>query len=312
MPESLSNIRDRIHRKSHEYFTFDYSRRESSRLRMFYGATDALLDASMAATAFGAAVRSDPAIDLLVCYGFLQAIYIQQDAVWTLSRSLGLEWTPNDDLRIIEIRDIRNRLTGHPAAAGEKAKPRLLSSAIISYDHVRPEGFRGHIYFEDEVRPIEVNVESVLKENEARLLVQMQKIEKQMDDNERLFRAEQAKTPLSGNFGQGFDYLVQRLHCDLNDEGRLPQAQTRVQMIRDRLLSLRKDLEDLAFASSATAHHLDHIFTGLEILDGIMRQKDHSEATQHQFHLIFDGVEKHLKNLGSLIDELDTHLRAAI
>ena len=140
----------------------------------------------------------------------------------------------------------------------------------------------------------------------------MQEIEKKMDDNERRFRGEQAKIPLSRNFAQGFDYLVQRLHCDLNDEDRLPQAQTHVQMIQDRLLSLRNDLEDRGFASSATAYHLGHIFTGLEILEGIMGQKDRSEATQHKFDLIFDGVEKHLNNLGSLIEELDTHLRAAV
>lgn len=79
MTDSLSDIRARLHRKSHDYFTFEYSHRERTSWRMFYGATDALLDASMAARAFGQAVRGELAVDLLVCYGFLQALYIQQD-----------------------------------------------------------------------------------------------------------------------------------------------------------------------------------------------------------------------------------------
>jgi hypothetical protein len=89
---------------------------------MFYGAADALLDASTAAAAFGRAVRKDSAIDLLVCYGFLQALYIQQDAVLTLSHAVGLRWHPNDDPILRKIRDIRNRLTGHPAHAGESRR----------------------------------------------------------------------------------------------------------------------------------------------------------------------------------------------
>src|SRR5277367_2749467 len=123
MTDSLSDIRTRLHQKSHEYFTFEYSRRERTSWGMFYGATDALLDASMAAGAFSRAVRGESPVDLLVCYGFLQALYIQQDSVLTLSRAVGLSWHPNDDLVLKRIRDIRNRLTGHPAYAGEKERP---------------------------------------------------------------------------------------------------------------------------------------------------------------------------------------------
>lgn len=132
MTEALSDIRDRIHRKSQEYFTLAYARRDKSRWRMFYGATDALLDASMAARAFGKAIRSDPPINLLICYGFLQAIYIQQDAVSILSEAVGIKWNPNDNLTLREIRDTRNRLTGHPAFAGESRNDCHLRSFHIT------------------------------------------------------------------------------------------------------------------------------------------------------------------------------------
>jgi hypothetical protein len=151
MTNTLSDIRERLHNKSHDYFTFEYSRRERTSWRMFYGATDALLDASTAAAAFGRAVRGDSAVDLLVCYGFLQALYIQQDAVLTLSRAVGLKWNPNDDPMLKGIRELRNRLTGHPAHAGEREKPRRLSSAIIVSRDIRPSSFSGYIYYEDTV-----------------------------------------------------------------------------------------------------------------------------------------------------------------
>jgi hypothetical protein len=312
MTQTLSEIRSRIHRKSENYFTFAYGRREPSRWRMFYGATDALLDASMAATAFGRAVKSDPAIDLLVCYGFLQAIYIQQDAVRTLSRAVGLRWHPNDDPRIKEIREIRNRLTGHPALAGETAKPRRLSSAVISYHDVGTKGFQGFIYFDDGSEQAQVDVPLVLRDNEERLVAQMLKIEAKMDDQERQFRSEHARSPLSNHLGTGFDYLIQRLHCDLDDESRVIQAKTHAGMIREKMNGLKNDLGLRGFESEATSYHLGIIFTGLKLLEELLDHRNLSSDEQEKFDLIFDGFEKNMNELSEIIDQIDAKLNLPI
>jgi hypothetical protein len=266
MPDGLSDIRTRLHQKSHEYFTFEYSRRERTSWRMFYGATDALLDASMVAAAFDRAVRKDSAIDLLVCYGFLQALYIQQDAVLILSRAVGLRWHPNDDPLLKKIRDIRNRLTGHPAHAGEKEKPRRLSSGVITYRDVQPGRFSGYIYFEDTGEPVTVNVAAILRDNEAQLAIQMQIIETEMDNQEGKFRAEQAKRPLSDNFGAGFEYLLEKLHCDLNNETRVIQAQTHVKMIREIIEKLQKDLAAREFEPADAGYHIGLLVTALDFM----------------------------------------------
>ena len=308
MSQSLLDIRGRIHRKSEVYFTFGYNRQKWSSWRMFYGATDALLDASMAATAFGTAVATDPAINLLVCYGFLQAIYIQQDAVWKLSAAIGLDWKPSYNPRIREIREIRNRLTGHPALAGENDKPRRLSSAIISYDDVKQSGFQGWVYFEDGAEKIAVDVASILRENETQLAVQMQRIEEKMDEKERQFRSEQAKRPFSTHFRANFDYLLQRLHCDLADEDRLFQAMSHAEMIRKAMTDLQKDLHDRELGSKATSYHLERIFTGLGLLEDIMRKSVHSPATQTEFDFLFDGFDKSMREFIALISELDAQL----
>jgi len=52
---------------------------------MFYRATDALLDASEAAASYSQLISSNTGAKLLACYGFLQALYVQQDAVKALS-----------------------------------------------------------------------------------------------------------------------------------------------------------------------------------------------------------------------------------
>ena len=51
---------------------------------------------------------------LLAIYGFLQALYVQQDAVTALGRVLEIEYRPrHSDLKL--LRDGRNHAIGHPA-----------------------------------------------------------------------------------------------------------------------------------------------------------------------------------------------------
>lgn len=50
----------------------------------------------------------------VLIYGVLQLLYVEQDAVKSLSKAFDFPFTPNDEVR--EIREIRNRSVGHPAS----------------------------------------------------------------------------------------------------------------------------------------------------------------------------------------------------
>ena len=271
MENSYSIVRARLHSKSHDYFVFAHGRWDRARRRMFYGATDALLESSEAATSYGQFVSSNNGAKLLACYGFLQALFVQQDAVMILSRAVGLRWHPNNDKRLKEIRDARNRLTGHPALAGEQDRtPRRLSSAIIPAHDITQHGFRGHVYYEDGSEDIKVEVAAFQKDNEERLSQQTQRVEATMDKQEHQFRAKHAARPFSSRFGKNFDYLLQRLHCDLKDEGRLHQAQAHAKMIREIIKTLEKELIEYGFEPEA--HSWKIVFTALTCLRPLCRE----------------------------------------
>jgi hypothetical protein len=313
LPAGLSEIRERVHQKSHEYFVFDFNRRGDAKWRMFYGATDALLDAGAAAASYSRAIASDPGVKLVVCYGFLQALYVQQDAVRTLSLAVGLDWHPNMDERLRQIRDTRNRLSGHPAFAGEKQKPPRISSAIIPNHDITENGFRGYVYYEDGIEDlVEVDVSSFLKDNEERLAAHMQVIEMKMDEAERQFRTEQSARPLCTYFENGFSYLLQRLHCDLGDAGRVLQAQSHARMVREIMNKLQQELAERGFESRTTSYHMDRILPGLNLLEGIMSNGSSSSNNQHEFDLIYDGVEKNINELRNVICDIDARLRTPI
>ena len=310
MANSLADIRDRIHSKAEKYFTFACGKRDPKAWRMLYGATDALLDASMAATAYGKAVKSDPAIDLLVCYGFLQALYIQQDAVWTLSRSIRLRWHPSDDPRIKEIRELRNRLTGHPAFAGEKQK--RLSSAIIEYHDVSSSTFGGHIYFDKTTERVRVHVPTILKDNEDRLAIQMLAIEAEMDKREDEFRSEQAKKKFSDVFGTGFDYLMQRLRPELDNDGRIGQAVAHSAMIRERAVALKKELANRDFESEVFSYELSVVIDGLDLIDKMIATSDRSPKSQNEIDIVCDGFGINMNKLREHVAEIDSKLNTPV
>lgn len=307
MEDNFSTIRNRIHEKSHKYFVFTSDRWSKKKRNMFYGAMDALLDTQGADISYGRSISST-ADKLLICYGFLQALFVQQDAVTTLSRALDLRWKPENDPRLDEIRDIRNRLTGHPALAGErKNRP---SSAIIPLAYVTPTEFTGHVYYEDGFEEVRVQVAEFQKDNEKLLFAQLQILEKTMDDLEKKFRQEQVKGPFSSHFSTGFDYLIKRLWCDLNNSDRLIQAQSHSQMLRKVFEGLQKDLTGRGFQPEADS--LKTIFNGLTFLERIIKRDSTSEEDQDEFDFIYDGLEKKIRLLMTTIQQIDSKFSAPI
>jgi len=310
MADNYSTTRDRIHKKSRNYFVFELGRWDKQKRDMFYGATDALLDASEAASTYEASVVSSPTAKLLACYGFLQALYIEQDAVRVLSGAVGMDWNPNDDEVLKKIRDARNRLTGHPALAGESRKSRRPSSSIIPSFSITSQKFIGHIYYSDGTEQIEVEVAKFRQENEDHLATQMKLVESKMDNQEKAFRNSEAKRPLSAAFGTGFRYLVDRLHCDLNNEDRLIQAQGHAQRIRDVMKKLEVDLQSRDFKPELSL--LPIVLTGLDLLEKIMKKQERTESAQHEFDLIFDGLRIQISQLQQSLAALDAKLQTPI
>lgn len=313
MSDIFSSLRTRIHNKSHDYFAFSHGRWDDEKRHLFYGATDALLDASLAARGYQRTVSADVSGNLLACYGFLQALYIEQDAIITLSEAVGLPWDSSSDPRLKEIREARNRLSGHPARAGKKDKKNKkgtrLSSAIIPYQSISKSGFRGHIYYEDGVGNIAIDVAAFQRDNEEHLAVQMEAIETEMDKQERQFRAQQSENPFSQHFGGNFEYLLQRLRCELDDTDRRFQALAHVEMIRERIERLAKQLLDTNFKAEAKATRI--IFCGLDLLKEILDNGTSGEAQDH-FDLVYGGLRQEIVGLKATIESIDIKMRTPI
>jgi hypothetical protein len=306
--DSYSAIRFRIHEKAHNYFVF--ARLPQRQKNQFFGATDALLDTNIGEHAFSGGIKAAPASQLLICYGFLQVLYVQQDAVAILSKSLGMRWKPESDVGLKMIRDARNRLCGHPAEAG--VKDGRISSAIIIPHEITEEKFTGAVYYEDSFEKITIDVRRFLDVNRERLLVQMTEIENEMDARERAFREALSTQSFAEVFENGFDYLLRRLWCSLENEDRRVQAECHAGMIETALKELQEKLAAAGFDDGVNSSSFRITLHGIGQLREIITGQDFSTEQQDQFDLIFRGVERYLSEIITEMRELDAKCRAPV
>jgi len=100
---------------------------------------DAIEDTDLAVASYSGAkfTASDGALYLAV-YGLLQALFLQQDAVFHMCESLGIAERLNDYPKLREIREIRHATVGHPT---KKNRPQPASYHSISRPTLSPDGF---------------------------------------------------------------------------------------------------------------------------------------------------------------------------
>jgi hypothetical protein len=140
----------------------------------------------------------------------------------------------------------------------------------------------------------------------------MRAIETEMDRRENLFRAEQATKPFVAHFGTGFDYLVQRLRPEMDNEGRAIQATTHASMIRERVIAVRDDLNCRNLSSEATSYLIAVVLDGLSLLEEMIEKGESSSKSQNQIDVIHDGLSGNIYKLKDLIDALDKKIKSPI
>lgn len=106
---------------------------------------DAIEDCAHAIAAYsGGEVSASKGAHYLAVYGLLQALYLQQDAVFHLCESLGVKKTVGEWVgvhpRLGEIREIRNASAGHPTKK-DRPKSLLTTYNFISQATMSLNGF---------------------------------------------------------------------------------------------------------------------------------------------------------------------------
>lgn len=300
---ALSKVRGRIHQRANDFFVCEQKRWDASNWRLFFGATDALLDTEYALSNMPNGIPTDRQNATLACYGFLQALYIQQDATAIIWRALGISGSALSDIRVQRVRELRNRIAGHPARA-DKMRGKRPSSAIINLHDINPSsGFKAVIYYDDETDVVDVSFTEILADNCSGLTEALLQAEIVMVEKEKDFRSDQKANPLAVQFENGLTYTLEKLRCDPND-GRREMA---IRLLSKSLDELESLLKDRGFFYEASDYPISSIRAGLDL-----GRRLHDIATpdriQQSWWVISEGIDSHVKNLLRHLHALDEKL----
>lgn len=300
----LSDLREEIHRKSHEHLFFRQHRREKNDWSQFYGCLDSILDTL---TGLSGLLSSNRNVTILECYGFLQALVTQQDAVRYLSNSIGLtDWNPDGQKCLKKIRNSRNKICAHSAWSdrGEGG----ISTSVIGLGDLAKGSFLSHIYYENKMETVTVNFDSYISDNRKPLETQMRKISKKMDELEETFRAEFRDTPLSDHLNN-VGYLIQRLHCELNDEDRLPQAKGHAKMLRKIFEELLQTIKTKNLEEDIYVEGFEICLHGLTLIEEVLYIEEPKSENQWTLDLLFNGWELTYSHALESVQDFDEKMK---
>lgn len=300
----LANARERLHAKASDYFVYDLKRWDKAKWRLLFGATDALLDTEFALSDVARGIPTSKQHAILACYGYLQALYIQQDAVALLWRALDIPGDPLTDPRVQEVLELRNRIAGHPARAEKLGRGKRPSSTIINLHDIDPsEGFKAVIYYDDDMDVVDVSFSKKLAENSSGLLDSLLHAERVMIEREVAFRNAQRADPLSAKFESGLTYTLEKLRCEPGDSRR----DMALRMLASSLDDLEHLLKERQFWYDASEYHIDAIRAGIE-LGGRMGELSLPERVRQNWWVVSEGIHSHVKDLLRHVQALDEKL----
>src|SRR5699024_8224010 len=103
-------------------------------------------------------------------------------------RALDIPGDSLADARVQKVRELRNRIAGHPARAEKLGRGKRSSSAIINLHDIDPAiGFKAVIYYDDDMDVVDISFSELLEENCFGLLESLLKAERVMVDRETAF-----------------------------------------------------------------------------------------------------------------------------
>jgi len=308
--------------KGSELFYID--QRHSSESDKLNGALDVLLDCSNALHEFNINRATGNVPKLLDCYGFLQVLYIQQDAVRELSLLVGLTtrsgrgftgWGPrNNRLKCRLVRDVRNNVVGHPSNNNAN------STAIIPPRLINTDQFEyalygiGTIGLSDFQRGI-VNFDDFIARNEHSLVAHLKRIKKEIWKLENNYRVQQNSSPLGQVMHQGWSYewnSVYLGYVNFKDNLKRQYALSCANSVKSKFQSLETEISNRNLWKPFSRYDFDQLIFGLDSLINILGQSIKSKKKWQTYDLIYHGTNKHIEMVLTYVQSFDDEMKKKI
>lgn len=306
-PDTFSAIRGLIYDHFHRYISFSIRRWRGTDRNRFAGGLDALHDTEEALWSLSGGLPKPEAAAKLAAYGFLQALYVQGDAVSEMETALGLPSKALTQIDVIQIRDIRNRLVGHPARRERgKVRPSTgILSMLSTADGVRLEGA---IYYDDGFETVSIDVHEYIRRMQEGLIPALSAVEVAMRAKEDAFRASNREAPLLDLLDYDFGYSLGKISSAARDENRLSFALSELSMIGKHLEAVRTGLRERDFLTDGPQWALDTAEGASQLLRRLASEVDEGRVPESQWDAGVRGLSGALDDLRKSLEAWDEEI----
>lgn len=241
----------------------------------------------------------DTGLLYLRAYGLLQALYLQQDALNTLGKQLGMKAEVSDCVE--RTRELRNLSVGHPAVYKG-------GSAFLARFSLSDAGFQMLVWKQgDKYETEDVDLHACAREQQEWVAAECTRIADELQQRLDKHKGSFAGAGLVVSFSENIDYALENIDRALHDE---PGAGVKwaLDLIQKRLADATKEIE-------RRGHKLDEIPS----LDDAIRQASYAtvrlpsmlssraQEANLDAQVFLDALRAHIKAVKENLSELDEY-----
>jgi len=284
--------------------------KKRSKRYKIYSCLDVIGDTELAIEAYYSSKSvSDFGLLYLIIYGTLQILYVQQDAVFNLSNSLGIEKKIADYPQLEKIRDIRNRSTGHPT---EKSKPgdkttsyNFITRVTMRHDRFELTSILKNGNQEDE----DISIPDLIEMQQDNISKILSDIIEKLSKDERECKERFKMDKLTSCFPDSLDYVLSNVllgttEAEYQRRGKasLPEIRQALQGYGDKLTKRRINIGEchLEYGEIMYAlRNLEEFYQAVEIKE----TPNISSETAYIFAFFLQNKVEELRTIAQEIDE---------
>ena len=195
---------------------------DNKKFNKICSALDVLTDAQDAIHQF----EQEKQIKILHLYGFLQALFLEQDAIRYIAEAQDIEPLKCDQF----VRELRNDAVGHPMKRGNDASFHFIFG-------VTQEGFslRSHDGNSQDDSYKEIKFEFLIQEHQKSQKKRMEELLNRMKKIENKHREKYRCIKLRDIFHATVAYLFEKIYASCSNEDKLGQAKLHLDMIENMI-----------------------------------------------------------------------------
>ncbi len=241
----------------------------------------------------------------LTAYGILQVLFVQQDAVEYLHKSLKIPYAKDPVLQ--SIRDIRNDSIGHPIRTDRKGKPVVFN--FITRISLTSKGFDLIKTFPDKVEPqfSHVNIIGLVKKQQKIHHAMLTNIVKSLKEEDMKHKKKFANERLRDIFPPTLSYFIEKIIESIYGGKPAEYGQIHVKIISDLIYKFKSALisRGVYDAYDTVKYEIELLEYPIEELRKYFDKFDKSHINQKDAYIFAYFVKKRMESLKEIASDID-------